>query len=110
MSVSSSWLTPFWVFCLAPLVVGEKFCEGDRLVVVHLYRCVQDAVVRLEVRPVVGVRVAVYVSVQHIRSHAVVERHHRIVAKRNRVFSVGRFEHRMNALEVARKFNLASPG
>ena len=42
---------PLWVFCFVPLVVGEEFCECDWLVVVYLDRCVQNAVVRLEVRP-----------------------------------------------------------
>lgn len=41
----------FGIFCLVPLVVGDEFGEGDRLVVVHLDGCVQNAVVRLEIRP-----------------------------------------------------------
>ena len=32
------------------------------------------------------------------------------MAKRDRVFSVGRFEHRMNALEVAREVHLLFKG
>lgn len=39
------------MFCLIPLVVGKEFCECDWLVVVHLDGCVQNAVVRLEIRP-----------------------------------------------------------
>ncbi len=45
---------PLGVFCLVLLVVGEEFCECDWLVVVYLDRCVQNAVVRLEIRPVVS--------------------------------------------------------
>lgn len=42
---------PLGVLCLVPLVVGEEFGKRNRLVVVHLDRSIQDAVVRLEVQP-----------------------------------------------------------
>lgn len=38
-------------YVLVSLVVGEEFGKRDRLVVVHLDGCVQNAVVRLEIRP-----------------------------------------------------------
>ena len=101
---------PLWVFCLVPLVVGDEFVKRDRLVVVHLDRSIQDAVVRLKVRPVVGVRVAVYVTMHHIRPHAVVEGHHRVVAQREGVFAIARLQHRMDAFKVAREIHIASPG
>lgn len=94
------------MFCRVLLVVGDEFGEGDRLVVVYLDRRVQDAVVRLKVWPVVGVRVAVYLSMHHIRPHAVVEGLHRVVAQREGVFAIARLQHRMDAFKVAQEFHL----
>ena len=90
-------------------VVLDKLRERDRFVVVDFHRRVQDALVRLKVGPVVRVRVAVDVSVDHERPHAVVEGHHRVVAERDRMLSVARLQHRVNTLEVAGEFDLARP-
>lgn len=63
-----------------------------------------------EIRPVVGVRVAVYVAVYHIRPHAVVECHHRVVAERQGVYSVTCFKHCVDAVEVVGEVDFAGPG
>ena len=90
-------------------VVLYELRERYRLVVVDLHRCIEDTLVRLEVGPVVRVRVAVDMPVDHKRPHAVVEGHHRVVAERDRMLSVARLQHCVNTLEVAGEIDLVRP-
>ena len=64
---------------------------------------------RLKVGPVVRFCVVVDVPMDHKRPHAVVEGHHRVVAERDRMFSVARLQHRVNTLEVAGEIDLVRP-
>ena len=102
-------ISPPEVVLLVAAVVLDQLVERDGLVVVHLDRRVEDALVRREVGKVVGVRVAVDVAVDHVPPHAVVVRHHRVVAEGQGMCAVARLQHRVYALEVAGEIDRVRP-
>jgi hypothetical protein len=96
-------------FSIKHPVVFPQFLESDRLKAVHINAGIKNIAALCYKRPEIKVGVVMDMSVDHIRFPLMVPCEHQVVAQRNCVSAVRRFEYVTDAFEVFARIDSVDP-